>query len=153
MADRYWVGGTGTWNSTSTANWAISSGASAGASAPTSVDNVFFDANSNTGTTAFAVAATSTTLIPVCKNLTISGLDGAMTLTTNLFSTQNFRIYGNLTLPSTNLTLNSTGYISFFATTTGHTITTNGTSIGGAVFNGVGGEWTLQDTLTGSTTL
>ena len=154
MADRYWVGGTGTWNSTSTTNWAISSGASAGASAPTSVDNVFFDANSNTGTTAFTVTATSTTLIPVCQNLTISGLDGALTLTTtNASLTSCLRIYGNLTLPSTNLTLNSTGFISFFATTTGKTITTNGISIGGVVFNGVGGEWTLQDTLTGIASL
>ena len=153
MADRYWVGGTGTWNSTSTTNWAVSSGAGAGASAPTSVDNVFFDANSNTGTTAFTVTATSSTLIPVCQDLTISGLDGAMTLNTTTANNTNLRIYGNLTLPSTNLTLSSTGYISFFATTTGKTITTNGTSIGGVVFNGVGGEWTLQDTLTGSTTI
>ena len=153
MADRYWVGGTGTWNSTSTTNWAISSGAGAGASAPTSVDNVFFDANSNTGTTAFTVSASNTTLIPVCQDLTISGLDGAMTLNTSAANNTNLRIYGNLTLPSTNLTLSSTGYISFFATTTGKTITTNGTSIGGVVFNGVGGEWTLQDTLTGSATI
>ena len=153
MADRYWVGGTGTWDSTQTTHWAISSGAGAGASAPTSVDNVFFDANSNTGTTAFTVTATSTTLIPVCQDLTISGLDGAMTLNTSGSTSSNLKIYGNLTLPSTNLTLNSTGYISFFATTTGKTITTNGTSIGGVVFNGVGGEWTLQDTLTGSGTL
>lgn len=55
MANRYWVGGTGTWDATSTANWAATSGGAAGASAPTAVDNVFFDANSNVGTGAFTV--------------------------------------------------------------------------------------------------
>jgi hypothetical protein len=35
MADRYWVGGTGTWDGTSTANWAASSGGGSGASVPT----------------------------------------------------------------------------------------------------------------------
>ncbi len=47
MADRYWVGGTGTWNSTSTTNWSASSGGASGASVPTAADNVFFDAGSD----------------------------------------------------------------------------------------------------------
>ena len=46
MANRYWVGGTGTWNTTSTTNWSASSGGSSGASVPTSADSVFFDQNS-----------------------------------------------------------------------------------------------------------
>lgn len=60
MAARFWVGGTGPWNSTSTANWSATSGGAAGASAPTSGDNVTFDANSGTGTcTADATATCS----------------------------------------------------------------------------------------------
>ena len=43
MADRYWVGGTGTWNTTSTTNWSASSGGPSGASVPTVADSVFFD--------------------------------------------------------------------------------------------------------------
>jgi len=43
MANRYWVGGAGTWNTSSTTNWSTSSGGASGASAPTSADNVFFD--------------------------------------------------------------------------------------------------------------
>ena len=35
MADRYWVGGAGTWNTTSTTNWSTASGGSSGASVPT----------------------------------------------------------------------------------------------------------------------
>jgi hypothetical protein len=49
MATRYWVGGTGTWDPSSTTNWATTSGGSGGASAPTSSDDVIFDANSGTG--------------------------------------------------------------------------------------------------------
>jgi hypothetical protein len=44
MADRYWVGGTGSWNSTS--KWSATSGGASGASVPTASDNAIFDANS-----------------------------------------------------------------------------------------------------------
>ena len=50
MANRYWVGGSGTWDTTATANWSASSGGASGASAPTSADAVFIDANSGGGT-------------------------------------------------------------------------------------------------------
>lgn len=50
MADRYWVGGTGTWNSSNTTNWSTSSGGTGGASVPTSVDDVYLDGNSGAGT-------------------------------------------------------------------------------------------------------
>lgn len=50
MAARYWVGGTGTWNTTSTANWSATSGGAAGASAPTSADNAIIDSASGNGT-------------------------------------------------------------------------------------------------------
>jgi trimeric autotransporter adhesin len=44
MADRYWVGGSGSWNST--AKWSTTSGGASGASVPTATDNAIFDANS-----------------------------------------------------------------------------------------------------------
>lgn len=46
MADRYWVGGNGTWDASNATNWSTSSGGTGGATAPTSIDNVFFDNNS-----------------------------------------------------------------------------------------------------------
>lgn len=46
MADRYWVGGSGTWDNTDTTHWSSTSGGSGGASTPTSADAVFFDTNS-----------------------------------------------------------------------------------------------------------
>lgn len=50
MAARFWVGGTGTWDATSTTHWATTSGGSSGASVPGSSDTVTFDANSGGGT-------------------------------------------------------------------------------------------------------
>lgn len=50
MANRFWVGGSGTWNASATANWSATTGGASGASAPTSLDDVFFDANSGSGT-------------------------------------------------------------------------------------------------------
>jgi hypothetical protein len=50
MANRYWVGGTGTWNTTSTANWSTTSGGASGASAPGAADVALFNANCGAGT-------------------------------------------------------------------------------------------------------
>jgi hypothetical protein len=144
MADRYWVGGTGTWNSTSTTNWAASSGGASGASVPTAADNVFFDANSNTGTGAFTV--TMATTPRVCNDFTASGLDGTMTLAGTSIG---LTVSGSLTFQSTNFTRTYTGTTTFNATTTGKTVTTNGVSFGNDVtFDGVGGGWTLGSALT-----
>jgi hypothetical protein len=67
MADRYWVGGSGTWNSTDTTHWSTTNGGSGGASAPTSVDNVFFNEHSNEpDDTAFTVTIGTTTQAICC---------------------------------------------------------------------------------------
>lgn len=139
MADRYWVGGTGSWSSTNTVNWSASSGGGTGASVPTAADNVFFDANSNVGTGAFTVTMANTPR--VCNDITISGLDGTMTLAG---SSIGLTVSGSLSFPATNFTRTYTGTTTFNATTTGKTITTNGVAFGGAVtLDGVGGAWTL----------
>jgi len=43
MAARYWRGGTGTWNGTSTTNWSTTSNGAGGASVPTISDDVYFN--------------------------------------------------------------------------------------------------------------
>lgn len=50
MPDRYWVGGSGSWNGTAGTKWAATSGGAGGASVPTTADDVFFDAASGTST-------------------------------------------------------------------------------------------------------
>lgn len=66
MADRYWVGGAGSWNSTSF--WSTSSGGASGASVPTSADNAIFNASSGGGVH-YTVTVTDNS---TCANLTFT---------------------------------------------------------------------------------
>jgi hypothetical protein len=59
MATYYWVGGSGTWDNVSTANWSASSGGAGGAGVPTAADTVIFDASSGTGICTTAVGSAS----------------------------------------------------------------------------------------------
>lgn len=66
-ATRYWVGGHPTnnnWNQTGsgTTNWSATSGGAAGASVPTSTDDVIFDGAGASGNTASTISATITVL-------------------------------------------------------------------------------------------
>jgi len=140
LSNRYWVGGTGTWNGTSTTNWSASSGGASGASVPTLSDSVFFDANSNTGTAAFTV--TLATATANCLDFDATAVDGVMTMA----GAVNINIYGNFLLPATNFIRTYTGNTSFTAVTTGKTVDFNGTSWASNItFNGVGGGWTLSN--------
>ena len=138
MANRYWVGGTGTWNTSSTTNWSASSGGASGASVPTASDSVFFD-QSSTDTVTLTGALT-------CLDFTVSA--GTVTFS----STGTLSISGALSLVAATV-WSATGTITFAATSGTNTITTNGVSISAPItFNGVGGTWQLQDALTiGST--
>lgn len=129
MADRYWVGGTGTW--TDTAHWSSTTGGASGASVPTSTDNVFFDANSGTGTVTCASGS--------CNDFT------AITVGTITFSGAN-SVYGSVNIGGSG-TFTSWA-VTYLATTTGKTINTGGKTVSSAIFNGVGGEWTLSNNFT-----
>lgn len=93
---RYWVGGTGTWNTTNTTNWAYTSGGAGGAPVPTALDGVFFDGNSGTGTVTVDVTA-STEDLAVCKSITFTGYTGTFTIAASRIVT----VYGSCTLAST----------------------------------------------------
>jgi len=67
MADRYWVGGSGSWNSTT--KWSTTSGGASGASVPTSADNAIFNASSGSGSTHYTVTVTANS---TCANLTFT---------------------------------------------------------------------------------
>ena len=136
MANRYWVGGTGTWNTTSTTNWSDASGGSSGFSVPTVADNVFFDqAGTYTVTMTGALA---------CLDITVSA--GTVTFATGTSPTLNIR--GSMSLLTGTL-WSSTGTITFSSTSTGRTVTTNGVNFEPQIiFSGVGGGWTLGSALT-----
>jgi hypothetical protein len=70
MANRFWVGGTNTWNATSTGKWATTSGGASGAATPTAADDVFFDASS-TGVVTLATGI-------ACRSLNCTGFTGTI---------------------------------------------------------------------------
>jgi hypothetical protein len=84
MADRYWVGGTDTWDATAGTKWATTSGGPGGASVPTAADDVFFDANSS-GTCTIANSTTA-------KSINCTGFTGHIFLNTDI------NIYGSFIL-------------------------------------------------------
>ena len=141
MADRYWVGGTGTWNTTSTTNWSATSGGASGASVPTVSDSVFFDqASTYTVTMTGALA---------CLDFNVTG--GTVTFQNGTTPTLNVR--GSWSTVAATV-WNTTGAITFSATTS-RTITTNAITIRSPItFSGSSiGTWTLQDNLTLLSTL
>lgn len=89
MANRYWVGGSGTWNSTNVTNWSTTSGGSGGASVPTSADSVFFDDNS------FATDVLNITISGTvnCSSFT-NGRTGTKSLVMSGDTSVVFNVYG-----------------------------------------------------------
>jgi fibronectin-binding autotransporter adhesin len=138
MANRYWVGGAGTWNTSSTTNWSATSGGASGASVPTAADSVFFD---QAGT--YTVTCTGALN---CLDFTVS----AGTVTFNAGTSPALTISGSMSLVAgTVWNIGAANTLIFNATTTGKTITTNGVTLSGAIrLNGVGGGWTLGSALT-----
>lgn len=92
MADRYWVGGTASWDSTAGTKWATTSGGAGGASVPTTSDNVFFDAAS--GTVTATVVGTAS-----CLALNFTGFTGSINSQSG--TTPILVVTGNLTLSAT----------------------------------------------------
>jgi len=84
MASRFWIGGTGAWDSSTTTNWSSSSGGTGGASVPGSSDTVTFDGSSGGGTvtvnTNFTV--TSITMGAFTGTLDFSANNNSPTMTT-----------------------------------------------------------------------
>ncbi len=70
---RYWVGGTGNWDMSSTTHWAYTSGGTAGAPAPTTNSTVIFDSSSGGGTTTLTAS-------PTVVSVTMTGYTGTLAL-------------------------------------------------------------------------
>jgi len=153
MADRYWVGGAGTWDATTTTNWSATSGGAGGASAPTSADNVIFNSLSNAVAYAVTVGTNA-----ACFDVTIAG-PAVGNITITLGATAVINVYDSWTSAATGVVFSATtgAVINFLSTSAGNTIATNNVTIGttNIVLNGVGGNWTLGSafTNTGSFTI
>jgi len=70
MASRFWVGGTGTWDSSTTTHWAATTGGAGGQSVPGSADTVTFDGSSGGGTVTVNFGGTITVQSITCGAFT-----------------------------------------------------------------------------------
>lgn len=139
---RYWRGGTGTWDATTTTNWSDTSGGSGGFSVPTSADAVIFDSASNA--TAYTVTCTATQLR--CGAFTMAGpASGNVTWA----GTAPIAMHDNVSLSASGITRSYTGAITLSGSTTGRTFTTNGVTIASnnSAINGIGCGWALGSAL------
>lgn len=98
MATYYWVGGSGTWDTTSTTNWSSTSGGAGGAGVPTAADTAVFNATSGTVT------------VTLGENVSVLTLDATGFTGTLAFSTFKIVATGsNVTVVRGSLTMTCTG--------------------------------------------
>ena len=128
MAAYFWVGGSGTWDASTTTNWASSSGGAGGAGVPTSADTVTFNSASNSPSTAYTVTMGTGA---VCSNMSMTGpTTGQVTWA----GTTAMSVYGSFTLSgtgaNTGVSATYTGALTFAtAGTASANITTNGVTL------------------------
>ncbi len=147
----YWINNNGNWNDGS--HWSLSSGGAPSGCSPTPIDNVFFDANSFSLPAQSVVANVFTAY---CNDMNWTAVTNMPTLVNGGLpsgSVYLMKIYGSLTFTA-GMNLSFAGEVYFEATTTGHTVAMGGNSFKqNAVFNGLGGGWTLQDTFSTNSSL
>lgn len=98
MATYYWVGGSGTWDTTSTTNWSSTSGGAGGAGVPTAADTAVFNATSGTVT------------VTLGEDVSVLTLDATGFTGTLAFSTFKIVATGsNVTVVRGSLTMTCTG--------------------------------------------
>ena len=136
---RYWVGGTGTWDATTTTHWSASSGGATGASVPTSADAVVFNSLSNA--TAYTVTCNATQLR--CAALTMAGpLTGNLTWD----GTTPLAIHGNTSIAATGVVGSFSGAITLSGSSTGKTFSyATASNYNAFEVNGVGCGWTFTN--------
>ena len=139
MADRFWVGGTASWDNVTGTKWATTSGGTGGASIPTTADDVFFDAASGAINCAIATGNAG------AKSINCTGFTGTLS------GTAGISVFGNITLVA-GMTNSYTGTLNVNAT---GTITSAGKTFSALTFAGAGATYTLGDalTVTNATTL
>jgi hypothetical protein len=131
MANRYWVGGTATWDGAAISKWAEISGGAGGFSVPTASDDVFFDGSSGAGTVTIGTSR-------VAKSINCTGFTGTLGASGNAIT-----VSGSVTLVS-GMTYTHTGTMTINGTAT---LTTAGKSFSGLTINGSGITVTLGDAL------
>jgi hypothetical protein len=144
MATRYWVGGTGTWDTSTTTNWSATSGGGGGASVPGILDNVIIDNNSGTGTITCSFGE--------CLDLTVTATQAIILgAAGNLLSA-----HGNVTFPSSgSFSASANTWTLILRATLGNsTITTNGKRLSRlTIFSSAGNSVVLGDNFAANSSL
>ena len=100
MANRYWVGGTGNWDTTT--NWSTTSGGASGASAPSATDDVIIDDNSHSGAD-FQITVRSNLSTNECLSIDTTALTSygvTMYSKRNVSGSGELYVYGDFTAGS-----------------------------------------------------
>ena len=133
MADRYWVGGTASWDATAGSKWALTSGGAGGQAVPTTSDAVFFDAAS--GAVTCTVTSSSS-----CASLDFTGFTGTFAGTGQVTS------FGNTTIAS-GMTWTHSGTLNYLQASV-KTFTSNGKAITSQIsISAASAELSLADAL------
>ena len=122
MATYYWVGGDGTWDSSSSANWSLTSGGSGGAGVPTSADDVRVNTSSGSDATTLTISGTVS-----CKSFVYTGylqVTGVSSATVNCYGNLQF----NATtptgdVPTTTFNVIGTGSVNIISVPTLYVVT------------------------------
>lgn len=134
MADRYWVGGTASWDGTAGTKWATTSGGAGGASVPTTADAVFFNSASNGQAGTTVTIATGNT---GAKSINCTGFTRTITGTAAIIVAGSVTLVAGMTYTYTGtMTLSGTG-----------TLITAGKALGAVQVNGSGITVTLGSAL------
>ena len=136
MANKYWRGGTASWDGTATGKWSSDPSTFVQATLPTSADDVFFDSTS-TGTVTIAAGNTG------AGSINCTGFAGTIT------GTAAISVVGSITLNGT-MTYSHTGTVTITGTST---LTTASKTFSGITINGASAALTLADPLNISTRL
>ncbi len=149
MATRYWVGGNGTWDASTTTNWAATSGGSGGASAPTATDDVVFDTGSGGAATSYYFPTVTTGA--ACQNISISRVSSTLGVyfQGGALGLCSVSVSGNFSVLTDRCVFQQASSITvefkFTATTPGKTISvfSGTTTLCSLTFDGAGGSWSL----------
>ena len=140
MANRYWVGGTASWDATAGTKWALTSGGAGGQAVPTASDDVFFDGASGTVTCTIGAAS-------VAKSVTCTGFTGTIAGSSTL------AVSGSYILASGMAGYTYTGTLTINNTSGTATIDSGGKTMDHPfTFNGAGGTFQLAQNITGGAT-
>lgn len=147
MATRYWVGGSGTWDASTTTNWSATSGGAGGASAPTSTDDVVIDTSSGTGAISCSAA--------VCQNLTVTATQAiSVGDPARPWYLESLSVYGSLSVVSGgSFTFNTTNLgsiwtITFASNNTTKSFVTGGKAIHACSFQGGSDVYNIGNDIT-----